>query len=102
VSAVGHALAKGFFASLCKALTNRVTFVSRDAARCQAFDYIEAFYNRVRRHSTIDYHSPDAIELIICVSSCVTESLSIKPGQFQRDYRTRRTTPWKRSLTTDS
>jgi putative transposase len=37
-----NAVAESFFASLRKELTKRATFVSRDAARCQVFEYIEA------------------------------------------------------------
>jgi transposase InsO family protein len=58
-----NAVAESFFASLRKELTNRVTFLSRDAARSSVFEYIEAFYNRVRRHSTINYQSPIDFEL---------------------------------------
>jgi hypothetical protein len=51
-------IAESFFASLRKELTNRVAFPTRDAARSSVFEYVEAFYNRVRRHSTINYQSP--------------------------------------------
>lgn len=57
-----NAVAESFFASLRKELTNRVDFLSRDAARSNVFEYIEAFYNRVRRHSTINYQSPNNFE----------------------------------------
>jgi len=57
-----NAVAESFFASLRKELTNRVVFLSRDAARSNVFEYIEAFYNRVRRHSTINYQSPNNFE----------------------------------------
>jgi putative transposase len=57
-----NAVAESFFASLRKELTNRVVFLSRDAARSNVFEYIEAFYNRVRRHSTINYQSPNDFE----------------------------------------
>lgn len=57
-----NAVAESFFASLRKELTNRVVFLSRDAARSNVFEYIEAFYNRVRRHSTINYKSPNDFE----------------------------------------
>jgi hypothetical protein len=33
-----------------------------DAARADVFDDIERFYNPVRRHSTIGYHSPVEFE----------------------------------------
>jgi hypothetical protein len=35
---------------------------SRDEARAGVFDYIERFYNRKRRHSTIGYMSPMEFE----------------------------------------
>jgi len=57
-----NAVAESFFASLRKELTNRVDFHNRDAARSVVFEYIEAFYNRVRRHSTINYQSPNDFE----------------------------------------
>jgi putative transposase len=31
---------------------------TREAARMAAFDYIEGFYNPIRRHSSIGYMSP--------------------------------------------
>lgn len=38
-------------------------FPSREAARIAIFDYfIEGFYNRVRRHSSLGYLSPDDYE----------------------------------------
>src|SRR5207249_3600712 len=33
-------------------------YKSRDQARGDLFDYMEVFYNRQRRHPTIDYESP--------------------------------------------
>jgi transposase InsO family protein len=40
---------------------NRV-FVSSDEARSHAFEYIEVFYNRFRKHSSLGYKSPVAFE----------------------------------------
>ena len=40
---------------------NRV-FRTRKEARNELFDYIESFYNRVRRHSSIGYLSPEEFE----------------------------------------
>jgi putative transposase len=36
----------------------RNVYRTRDAARADVFDYIERFYNTIRRHSTIGYLSP--------------------------------------------
>ncbi len=57
-----NAVAESFFASLRKELTNRVVFTNPDVARTHVFEYIEAFYNRERRHSTIGYKSPVSFE----------------------------------------
>ena len=38
--------------------TARKTYRSRDEARADVFDYIECFYNPIRRHSTLGYLSP--------------------------------------------
>ena len=35
---------------------------TRDAARADVFDYIEKFYNTIRRHSTNGYLSPVEFE----------------------------------------
>ncbi|HVZ40968.1 MAG TPA: IS3 family transposase, partial [Candidatus Kapabacteria bacterium] len=35
-----------------------------DDARRSIFDYIEAFYNRERLHSTLDYRSPVEFEQV--------------------------------------
>lgn len=53
-----NAAMESFFATLKRECVHRQTFLTRDAARLAIFDYIETFYNRVRRHSTLDYYSP--------------------------------------------
>ena len=40
----------------------RKTYRTRNEARADVFDYIERFYNSVRRHSTIGYVSPVEFE----------------------------------------
>ncbi|MDD1152334.1 IS3 family transposase, partial [Pseudomonas sp. TNT2022 ID357] len=37
-------------------------YKTRDMARADVFDYIEAFYNRTRRHSYLGGVSPEAFE----------------------------------------
>jgi putative transposase len=49
---------ESFFASLKKELTRSEEFVTREEARASLFEYIEVFYNRVRRHSSLGYKSP--------------------------------------------
>ena len=38
------------------------TYATRAQARSAIFEYIEVFYNKIRRHSTIDYCSPSDYE----------------------------------------
>jgi transposase InsO family protein len=37
-------------------------FASREQARSEVFEYLEVFYNRIRRHSTLGYVSPEEFE----------------------------------------
>jgi putative transposase len=57
-----NALVEAFFATLECELIDRSVFHSHGEARLAVFDYIEAFYNSRRRHSSIDYLSPVAYE----------------------------------------
>jgi len=50
---------ESFFASLKKELIHGADFATREEARAAVFEYIEVFYNRVRRHSALGYLSPD-------------------------------------------
>jgi putative transposase len=54
---------ESFFASLKKERVYRTTYPTRNAARADIFDYIEAFYNSRRRHSTLGQVSPNEFEL---------------------------------------
>ena len=58
-----NAVAESFFASLKKEVEEFETvFASRRQARHQLFEYIEIFYNRERRHSSLGYLSPAEFE----------------------------------------
>lgn len=61
-SAYDNALAESFFASLETELIDRSDWPTRGAAKLAVFEYIEAFYNRRRRHSALGYLSPDEFE----------------------------------------
>lgn len=37
-------------------------YATRDEAKASIFEYIEVFHNRVRRHSTLEYRTPDEFE----------------------------------------
>jgi transposase InsO family protein len=49
---------ESFFASLKKELVHHEDYATRAEARASLFEYIEVFYNRVRRHSSLGYRSP--------------------------------------------
>jgi putative transposase len=61
-SALDNAISESFVASLKTELLYRHRFLTREAARTAVFDYIEGFYNRVRRHSSLGYLSPSDYE----------------------------------------
>lgn len=53
-----NAVAESFFATLKKELVHRRTWPAKAELRLEVFDYIEAFYNRQRRHKTLGQISP--------------------------------------------
>ena len=57
-----NSVVESFFASLKKERVHRKTYATRDAARADVFNYIEAFYNVRRRHSTLGQVSPAEFE----------------------------------------
>ena len=61
-SAYEKAVAQSFFSALKRELVNRRPFATRTEARSAIFEWIEVFYNRRRRHSTLGDVSPAAFE----------------------------------------
>jgi putative transposase len=57
-----NAVAESFFATLKAELVDRRPWPTRAAVRSAIFDYIEGWYNRRRRHSTLGYRSPAEFE----------------------------------------
>ena len=57
-----NAAMESFFSSLKTERIGKKVYRTRDDARADVFDYIERFYNTVRRHSTIGYVSPVEFE----------------------------------------
>lgn len=57
-----NAVAESFFHTLKVERVNRRAYRTRSQAKLDLFDYIERFYNRWRRHSTLGYLSPLAFE----------------------------------------
>ena len=60
-----NAVAESFFATLKKELIHRQSWTSRRELGSAVFEYIEAFYNRDRRHSTLGMHSPVEFEQLL-------------------------------------
>lgn len=53
-----NAPTESFFNSLKNERVHGTRYATHDEARADLFDYIEVFYNRSRRHSTLGYVSP--------------------------------------------
>lgn len=53
---------ESFFATLKKERVYRTSYATRQLAMLDVFAYIESFYNRYRRHSSLDYGCPVAFE----------------------------------------
>jgi putative transposase len=49
---------ESFFGTLKNELVYRTSFPTRETARRAIFEYIEAFYNRQRRHSGLGFLTP--------------------------------------------
>ena len=58
-----NAVAESFFSTLKNELFFGQKFMSRDSARSEVFKFIEIFYNRQRLHQTLDYVTPEMMEL---------------------------------------
>ena len=62
--AYDNAVAESFFATLKKELVHRRSWPTRRELGSAVFEYIEAFYNRERRHSTLGMLAPAEYELL--------------------------------------
>jgi transposase InsO family protein len=57
-----NAVIESTFGRMKVELVHHERYATRDEAKASIFEYIEVFYNRVRRHSTLDYMTPDEFE----------------------------------------
>tara|TARA_Y100001963_G_scaffold148356_1_gene226108 strand:- start:887 stop:1690 length:804 start_codon:yes stop_codon:yes gene_type:complete len=57
-----NVVAESFFSSLKKERIRKRIYKTRDLAKADVFDYIEVFYNRMRRHTHLGGVSPEAFE----------------------------------------
>jgi len=53
-----NAVMESFFSTLKSELVNRAKFKTEEEAQRQIYEYIEVYYNRQRRHSTLNYQTP--------------------------------------------
>ena len=59
-----NAPSESFFHTLKTELTHHQRYRTREEAKQEIFEYIEVFYNRQRRHSTIGYQAPLAYDAV--------------------------------------
>lgn len=65
-----NAIAESFFSILKSELVHRERFVGPKKALRSVFEYIEVFYNRQRKHSTLGYLPPAEYEHVMKSISC--------------------------------
>jgi transposase InsO family protein len=53
-----NACVESFFGTLKRVLIRHRQYHTREEAKQEIFEYLEVFYNRQRRHSTLGYQSP--------------------------------------------
>jgi putative transposase len=78
-----NAVAESFFATLKKELVHRRSWPTRRELTSEVFEYLEAFYNRTRRHSTLGYLSPADYEnrTLITAGTSLAASRLASPHQ---------------------
>lgn len=54
-----NAIAESFFKTLKTEMVYHTRFETKAQAKLEIFDYIEVWYNRKRRHSALDYSTPE-------------------------------------------
>jgi putative transposase len=69
-SALDNAISESFVSTL-KSEIGVSCYPTRQAARASVFEFIELFYNRVRRHSSLGYLSPAEYEEVILKEAAV-------------------------------
>ena len=79
-----NAVAESFFATLKVELVHDARWATRAAARTALFDYIEVFYNRQRRHSSLGLPQPAGLRAPVASAAPggITQ-VSTQPGQVQ-------------------
>ena len=57
-----NAAMESFFRTLKVELVHRITYKTRQEAKNDIFQYIETYYNLIRRHSANDFQAPVVFE----------------------------------------
>lgn len=60
-----NAYIESFWGTLKKELVYGQRYQSREEARLSIFEYVEVFYNRIRKHSALGYKSPEQYEKLL-------------------------------------
>lgn len=63
-----NACVESFFGTLKQELIHHRRYRTREEAKQEIFEYLEVFYNRQRRHSTLGYQSPAEYEATAAVA----------------------------------
>ena len=63
-NAYDNAVVESFFATLKTEEVEDANYQTRQQAKTSIFSYLEGFYNSKRRHSSLDYLSPDDFERV--------------------------------------
>jgi putative transposase len=71
-----NAVAESFFATLKKELIHGRSWPTKSELRTEVFEYIEIFFNRRRRHSTLGFLSPSEFEKLSLSQSQMTEAVA--------------------------
>lgn len=69
-----NAAAETFFATLKNEMYYQQVFTTRARARFAVAEYIEVFYNRRRRHSSIGYRTPTQAWKDHDTAQCLTQA----------------------------
>ena len=80
-----NAMAESFFATLKTELIDRSDWATPAAAKAAVFEFIEVFYNRIRRHASLGRFSPEQFEersVRLRPSRPVEATLSTEPEQL--------------------
>ncbi len=63
-----NAYIESFWSTLKRDLVHGERYQTRGEARLSIFEYIEVFYNRIRKHSALDYKSPEQYGKLLCAT----------------------------------